>query len=240
MGFTHYIARASLGDVDWEVHRRFVKYGRGSFPGPALKVTVRRGTAILKSSFELEDLVGWATLKAMPEPKVSVSGVIYGYKDFSSILAEIGCREGARKAERGMFKAKVELEEIDAGKLAELYEAASPTCIMLLNVKPISSTTPKLTVKKRIPKPLVDVLKTDFAVGRTRADDIYKLLSEGLFPDLDLKAFRELSCRYTLRVMRIILPEHGDIRLDSRRELEILRELEIDGVKRVDSFRCTV
>ncbi len=240
MVFIHYIARAALGDVDWWVHRRFIKYGRGTFPGPAFEATVRGKNATLRSSFELEDLVGWATFKAAAEAKVSVKGLIYGYRDFSDVLAEMGFRGSVRKSERGMFKAELELDEVDAWKLVELYEKTSPQCIILLSAKPISSAVPKLTVKKKIPRPLVDELKVDFAVGRTRAEGIHTLVSEALIPDLEPKAFRKMSCKYTLRVMKILPPEQGDIRLDSKREVEIVREIEVDGVKRVDSFSCIV
>ena len=56
------------------VHRHFYRYSRGSFQGPALKISKTASKMTLKGSFEYEDLIQEIVAISIPDAEVEVNG----------------------------------------------------------------------------------------------------------------------------------------------------------------------
>ncbi|MHA1714431.1 MAG: hypothetical protein ACTSXP_02205 [Promethearchaeota archaeon] len=73
---------------DNTVHKRFVRFSRGIFQGPALKIDKTTKKITIRGSTDYEDILSHLVLKAMPFDKVTVSGKIFAFDDPNFILQE--------------------------------------------------------------------------------------------------------------------------------------------------------
>ena len=139
------------------VHRHFIRYSKGNFVGPAVKVRFSKKITI-DGSFEFEDLFAWLASKAMISEKnndeIQITGVILSARDFSEALFEIGLDSWVVKKSTGKtknFKCVLDTPTpILCDQLKELVEKLNSSCYLMFN---FNTGLISLKTKKKPPRP---------------------------------------------------------------------------------------
>jgi len=238
--YKHFITRIIQGDVDEFTHLKFSRYGRGTFPGPAIQLNIRKNKLMLNTSFLYEDFAGAFLAHFLPGGKhFKVGGNIFAYQDLSSEISNIVPTISMKKS-KNLYKAILQTE-LSSEKIKELYSLLGGRCYILISVKPSQGMLPKLQIKKNIPKLTDQIieLKTDFCKATLHSDEeVLKVFIEEVLPDFQEKIkfpFKSLNLKNQIVVTDIILPENWrsmpsrEVRLKSKRKGKIIRVLAING-----------
>lgn len=238
--YKHFITRIIQGDVDEFVHLKFSRYGRGTFPGPAIQLDIRKNKLVMSASFLYEDFAGAFLAHFLPSGKhFKVGGNIFAYQDLSPELSNI-VPSISMKKDKNFYKATLQTE-LSSEKIKELYSLLGERCYILISIKPHQGMFPKLQIKKSIPKLTDQIieLKTDFCKVTLQSDEeVLKVFIEEALPDFQEKTkfpFKSLSLKNQIVITDIILPEDWrsmssrEVRLKSKRKGKIVRVLTING-----------
>ena len=238
--YKHFITRIIQNDVDELTHLIFSRYGRGTFPGPALQLKTQKNKITINASFLYEDFIGAFLAYFLPSgEQFKLTGNIFSYRDLSSALSSIISSVSMKKS-KNLYKATLQLE-LPSEKIKKLYSLLGGKCYILVSIKPVQGTLPKLQIKKSIPKLTDQIveLKTDFCKATLpNNEEILKVFIEEALPDFQEKikmSFKSLDLKNQLVVTDIILPENWrsmpsrEVRLKSKRKGKIVRTLTVDG-----------
>jgi len=226
--------------VDEFTHLIFSRYGRGTFPGPALQLKIQKNKITINASFFYEDFTGAFLAHFLPNNKqFKLTGNIFSYRDLSSELSDIIPSVSMKKS-KNLYKATLQLE-LPSGKIKRLYSLLGGKCYILVSIKPLRGTLPKLQTKKSIPKLTDQIieLKTDFCKAiLPNNEETLEVFIEEVLPDFreEIKiSFKNLDLKNQIVVTDIILPENWrsmpsrEVRLKSKRKGKIVRTLMVDG-----------
>lgn len=238
--YKHFITRMIQNNVNEFVHLIFNRYGRGTFPGPVLKLVFRRNKITINSSFLYESFTGAFTAYFLPvDEKFKVTGSIISHQDLTSQLSKIIPSISMKKS-KNLYKATLQMET-SAENIKNLYSLFGEKCYLLISIKPLKGTIPKLQTKKSIPKLTDQIieLKLDFCKADLQSnEEILEVFVKEALPDFKDKIdipFKNLNLKNEFVIKDIILPESWksmpskEVRFKAKRKGKIVRILTING-----------
>ncbi|MHA2430762.1 MAG: hypothetical protein ACXACC_06990 [Promethearchaeota archaeon] len=136
------------------VHRHFYRYSRGSFIGPALKISKTSAKITLKGSHEYEDLILELVTQSISNlnQDIEIKGKLVTGSDISELLSNLGLNWDLKRSSGQTKNYTTEInDKIKKKSLLEIIEAFRKNCYFLIsfNINPNC----KVTTKKKIPQP---------------------------------------------------------------------------------------
>ncbi|MHA1594033.1 MAG: hypothetical protein ACTSXJ_03950 [Candidatus Baldrarchaeia archaeon] len=243
MGYKHFLTKLVTGKTDDFVKKRMLRYGKGTFDGPAIHVVERRSAITLEGSFLYEDLIGFLALKSLPpDANVDVSGNVFSPEDIRSYLKGLGLSVKTGRKSGVLLKYNVS-GKIPVSELLRLYEGLSTRCYLLLSFTYTDEAKVTLKCRKTLPSWKEEVettieKKIKFCSAKVPvSSEVKDLIISEVIPDFAEEIegdAKELMLRNTIIVERIIIPEElkglpsSELRVKAIREGKILRSLRVD------------
>lgn len=198
--------------ISTRAHEKFIRYSKGIYVGPLIKISKQKEKIKIKSSFHIVDELIHLAAKFSKEEDAQIKGTINHNEDLAEEFAKIGIKYIKVKKSRGIFK-----YEIDNILNLKTFEKNMLKYNPLIN---FSTSNVKLTTKKSFPKPSKDITSNFcyLELPLESADYVYKffafdiketpkktvdishefIIEEVIYPEnknLDFKQIRELSKR---------------------------------------------
>jgi hypothetical protein len=227
----HFILEIFQGNRNQDhIHRKFVRYGRGEFEGPAMVIKNSGGRLRINASDEYVNLLG-GILTRNSSQGFNFSGDVISKDDVRNLLQELGIAIEKSAKKKGIFSFRVK-GSLPAEKLSGLYSGLEGSYLFL----DLTSTDgkSKLKTKKKPPKPGsgADLNFCSATLDSTLTDAI---MNEILF-DMETGGFREVKIYHSYTIDELLIPDEyrGDFalaRIHAKRKGTIKRVVEIDGEK---------
>jgi len=228
-----FIKKIFQDKVDEQVHKQFIRFGKGTYEGRAI-VNVRVGNEIkISTSFELtNDLLYFLANLAS---KFKVSGLLLCKENPTELLKKLGIEAVVEEKTR-LFQAKIE-QELTAEQLKELAEESY---FALLDC---FAQGIEFKVKKRLPTPRKGEVKMDekFCQLKLSKDYWQNFHSEFLFdlpPNL-----KKARIEHSYIIEKLIIPNTTDLekaRIEAKRQGKIIRKAIVDGKELIKEKEFTV
>lgn len=219
------------GNPDEEyIHRRFIRYGRGEFQGPMIKIKNEGDILKISSSEEYVNSLGWIMTKDSSK-EFSVSGSIISKEDISGYLRENSINVSKSAKKKGVYTLPVK-GFIPAETLSKIY-SEFPSQHIFLDLKPAEGKE-GLKTKKKPPKPGSGA-DQKFCSAALDLSSLKTVMDEFCF-DSNTGNFKEIEVSHKYVIKDIIIPEeyredYSMARIHSKRKGVIERSLTIDGKK---------
>ena len=125
------------------IHRRFIRYSKGIFDGPMIRIKFTKNKITVGSAFEYEDILTLLVVKSLPESHTAefpVTGKIISGKDFTETLKNLGLDLAAKaKKEKETKRVQNYVCNINAktpvymnrNTMIELIEKLHSSCYLL-------------------------------------------------------------------------------------------------------------
>ncbi|MFX1586854.1 MAG: hypothetical protein ACFFC1_01760 [Promethearchaeota archaeon] len=227
------------------VHRHFYRYSRGSFIGPALKISKTSAKITLKGSHEYEDLILELVTQSISNlnQDIEIKGKLITGSDISELLSNLGLNWDLKKSSGQTQNYTTEInEKIKKEVLLETIEALRKNSYFLIsfNINPNC----KVTTKKNIPQPSKKKVGEDdvnkriqFCTGyvNNTVQNLNTVIEQTL---LDFKSelpekWKVIIISNNYKINDIELPKDIKdsrlIRIMAIRSGKLLRSVEIDG-----------
>jgi len=231
----HFIKSIFLGkDLTEDIHKKFIKYGRGEFTGPSIEIKkVGKDEIKVRGSIDYVTLIGKIVTSINLENSFSFSGkIILKVKEMEDLLNEELKKaniEIKKFKKDGFFTYEVN-GSCNGKELYPLYDKFVNEYLLIdLNLmgKQILKT------KKKLPKP--GSVDENFFSAILNTLAIQDLIREVAF-DINNKNFSELKIFHRYVIEELIIPEEyknnfKEARIHAKRKGKILRVIDVDGVK---------
>ncbi|MHA1729253.1 MAG: hypothetical protein ACTSWY_11040 [Promethearchaeota archaeon] len=214
------------------VHRHFIRYSKGLFDGPAMRIKVpaTRKKVTINASFEFEDLLAWICAKAMKvfgaSDDFEITGNLISGVDFSKELQTIGLDKWIVKKSTGKtknFKCKLDSKApqvINGEILRELIEKLQATSYLLLNFNMTDSNSNLFSLKTKNNPPRPSSKGTQEESNFTKLikfsqlripinGEIHNLIIDEIAPDFKdeiLAESKTIEIESTYNINELILP----------------------------------
>ncbi len=237
----HFITKILTNSVDSSVHRAFLRYGRGEYPGPATEITITKvGKVKVRSTFMYQDLPATVMLTMVPVETVSLSGIILGYEPLDEILADLGFEAApSKKKPRTLLYQSKLVGSFTTKQAALLYESVGENAYIFCNLSTkigwLHKTKAKIPSAQKEP-PLSERLKFSTTQVPSGTEFVQELLHE-LVPDFaeDVPSeFSSLLIENTYEIQDLIFPPDmkqltsKEVRLKTQRSGILHRKLHVD------------
>ncbi len=202
----HYIKNIFENKQNEKVHNKLIRYSKGFFEGPKIKIRKQKDNIKIKSSFHIVDELLELVVKYNTENIVLIKGVIIYNEDLEKKFEELGLKYVKVTKSRGIHKYELN-HEVDIKKFFEVFNNYNPL---------VSFTTKdvKITTKKSFPKPNKEIsdsfcyiqlpisaekevyesfcfdIKDEYPKFVDISHDI--IVEEVIFPKTDLEDFKEI------------------------------------------------
>ncbi|RLI93262.1 MAG: hypothetical protein DRO89_00405 [Candidatus Altiarchaeales archaeon] len=227
----HFIREIFRGNQDREyIHRKFVRYGRGEFEGPVIRIRNSGNRLKINASDDYVNILGEILAKNSSKA-LNVSGNIISRDNIESLLSELGIPIEKATGKKGLFTLNLK-GTIPAENLSRLYSELKGSHIFLDLTS--SDKNSHLKTKKRLPRlgsePDQNFCSAIFDTSLTDA-----IMNEICF-DIDVKDFEEIKISHRYIIKELLIPEEyrenlALARIYSKRKGIIKRFVEIDGRK---------
>jgi hypothetical protein len=219
-----FIKKIFENKIDDSVHKQFVRFGKGTYPGRAvIKITKQPEKIKIGTSFEMaNDMVEF--ISELGGGKVS--GIVLSKEDISKSLHEKGFYDIDTSKKAGMFVSVIE-QDCNPSELKELV-SNSYACLLDIEAPGIS-----LKSKKKLPKPGKS--------GDLKIDDKFCQLELNIkfWPQVKKELafdiqndFKKSLAVHTYIISEIIMPkgekDFEKIRLLAKRKGKITRKITLD------------
>jgi hypothetical protein len=249
----HFITKILKDIVDESVHRAFLRYGRGEYPGPAAEITkTKAGKVKVRTTYMYQDLPASILVTLVPAETISISGFLLGYEPLDDVLMDLGFKsEPSKKKPRTLlYQSKID-GEYPVKQIEPLYKEVGPNAYIFLNLTTDIGWRHK--VKAKIPSaqkepPTAERIK--FATTQIPpATDFEQALLSELLPDFidDISSdFSSLLIENTYEIQKLIFPpdmkqvSSKELRLKTQRSGILRRTLIIDGSEFIRKHSMTV
>lgn len=221
-----FIKKIFENKIDDSVHKQFVRFGKGAYPGRAvIKITNQPNKIKIGTSFEMtNDMVEFCSSF---EQNSKISGIVLSKNDISDLMKQKNIKGNSEKKSGGLYyQNNIDEQEIDSKALNELA-LNSYACLLDIESRGIS-----LKSKKKLPKPgKAGDLKIDDKFCQLELDIKYwpKVKSEFAF---DMPDFKKALAVHTYTITDIIMPkgekDFEKIRLLAKRRGKIQRKITLD------------
>jgi len=209
---------------DEEVHRQFIRFGKGEFDGRFPLSLWKAKKIKVKTGFEFaNDLVILCTKLG----DAKVSGIVLSKEDISSVMSQNNIEGNSETKKGGLYyQNNIPSQELKKEQLIELEKVAYVT---LLDVEGEGF---KLKMKKKLPKPGKSADKIDDKFCQFEAEEkFYSLIKEDLF--WDTPEAKKVAISHVVKVDQIIMPEgekdYAKIRELAKRKGVLTRKISVDG-----------
>ncbi len=208
----HYIKDIFEGNLTEHAHNKFVRYSRGNFVGPLMKIKFSSSGIKLFSSFHFVDELVMLAADLIGNEKVHVKGSLVWNSDLSSQLSNLGIKYSKVSKARGIFKYELD-NEVNLKDF--LLNLGNFNYLISFKKDDIS-----LTCKSSFPKPnkefASDFCKLSFPVSCSK-----KILEEFAF-DIDSKIkIKEIVIKHEIIISDLEIPQIDDFELARRQAKRI-------------------
>jgi len=209
--------------LDEEVHRQFIRFGKGEYDG-RFPLSLRKSKKIkVKSGFEFaNDFV----ILCAKLGDANVSGIVLSKEDISSMMSQNNI-EGTSETKKGglYYQNNIPNQKLKKEQLIELEKVAYVTLL------DIEGEGFKLKMKKKLPKPGKNADKIDNKFCQFEAEEkFYSLIKEDLF--WDMPEAKKTAITHTVKVDQIVMPEgekdYAKIRELAKRKGVLIRKSVVD------------
>ncbi|MFX1496873.1 MAG: hypothetical protein ACFFBH_05075 [Promethearchaeota archaeon] len=227
------------------VHRHFYRYSRGTFTGPALKISKTSSKITLKGSHEYEDLILELVTESISNSNESfeVRGNLITGSDIQEQLSQLGLNwdlkisTGKTKYYKSDIKEKIKQE-----KLLEIIDPLRENSYLLLSF--VINPNCKITTKKNIPQPSKKKIEDDnmnqriqFCTGylSNTEKNVNSTLNSALsdFKSEIHDKWKTILILNNYKVKDLILPKNVKnsrmLRIMAIRKGTLMRSVEVDG-----------
>jgi hypothetical protein len=228
----HFIQEIFQGDQNQDyIHRKFIRYSRGEFKGPAVGMKNPGGLLKIHASEEYVNLLG-SILAGNSHQNLDFSGDIISRDDVGGFLSTLGIQVKKSTKKKGVFTLKVD-GSIQAENLMHIYSKLTGSYIFL----DLNSTENKSSIKtkKKPPKPGSEP-DQNFCSAVFDASLTNAVLDEICF-DVDIKDFGEIRISHKYVIKELLIPEEyrenfALARVHAKRKGVIERIIEVDGERK--------
>jgi len=249
----HFTTKILKDMVDESVHRAFLRYGRGQYPGPAAEITkTKTGNIKVRTTYMYQDLPASILITLVPVETISISGILLGYEPLDEVLAEMGFEsEPSKKKPRTLLYQSKLAGEYSTKQVEALYNEVGPNAYIFCNL--ITGLGWSHKVKTKIPSaqkepPIEERLKFGTTQIPAKTEFEQKLFSE-LVPDFINEIpshFSSLLIENTYEIQKLIFPpdmkeiSSKELRLKTQRSGILRRTLVVDGSELTREHSMTV
>jgi hypothetical protein len=249
----HFITKILNGTPDDFVHRNFLRYGRGEYPGPAAEISVTKaGKVKVRSTYMYQDLPALVMVTMAPVETITLSGLILGYEPLDEPLAELGFQTdpSKKKPRTKLYQSKL-AGEYSIKQVANLYGDIQKLAFVFCTLKTEMGWTHK--PKTKIPSaqkqpPVNERLKfctTTVPDGNEFLNEVLKQLIPDFLGEIPLE-FSKLQIENSYDIQDLIFPpdmkqlSSKEVRMKTKRSGILHRNLLIDGTEFVKKHPMTV
>ncbi len=249
----HFITKILNSTVDDIVHRNFLRYGRGEYPGPAIEITVTKaGKVKVRSTYMYQDLPAAVMVSMVPVETVSLSGLILGYEPLDEILTELGFKAdpSKKKPRTLLYQSKIAGDYL-TNQVANLYgdiqEIAFVFCS--LNTKIGWAHKPKTKIPSAQKEPLLSkrlkFCTTTVPDGNEFLNEVLNQLVPDFLGDVP-SGFSTLQIKNSYDIQDLIFPPEmkqlssKEVRLKTKRSGFLHRTLLVDAEEFTKKHPMTV
>jgi hypothetical protein len=239
-----------------EIHRHFYRYSRGSFIGPALKISKTKTKLTLKGSHEYEDLIQEMVVKGIlnPDEEFEIKGRLISGADVNDLIVELGYNWDLKQStgQTKNFKAEI-IDKVSKDSLLQSIKAFRENSYFLVsfNLNPNC----KVTTKKTIPQPSKKKVEEDdvnkrikFCTGylSTTDENLNNVIENAVY---DFKAelpknWKSLIIYNNYKITEIQIPKNVSnskiMRIMAIRKGKLIRSIDIDGDIREKQYSIVV
>ena len=225
----NFIKQIFKGDADEKTHQKFIKYGRGEFPGPMLEVKKQGKKIKVKGSFDYSDVFGKLIAENTNE-NFKVTGKIISRNNLEDELSNLNV-EIQKKSKKGKLKVYQIKTEADSEILKKLYELDA---YVLLTFAPMQKGSLNLKSKANLPGPGGNI-DNNFCSAAFDISMLDCVMDELCF-DIDAENFNKINkinISHKYIINELIVPEEfkndpTQIRIHAKRKGKIIRNIVVD------------
>lgn len=225
------------------IHRHFLRYSKGKFLGPAIKITKTNTKITLKGSFEYEDLIQEIIATIISDGEFEINGVLVTGSDIKEDISSLGLDLKLKKSTGKTINYKADIhDKINRNNLIEIIEKLRETSYLLLsfNLNP----TCKVSTKSRIPQPSKKKIEDDDINKRVQfckgvinnTERNIKLIIDLVLIDFKLNLpenWKTITITNNYNITDIIIPKNIQnsslLRIMALRKGQMIRTLNVDG-----------
>lgn len=196
----HYIKDIFEKNITNHTHNKFVRYSRGTFTGPLIRLKVQKSSIKIAASAHFIDELLYFVEKILKDKIVHVKGVVVWNKDLNEKFEELGIKYIKVSKSRGIFKYTID-NEVNITDFIEAFKNYN----LLINIK---TDEISMTTKSNFPKPNKEVAK-DFCKCTFPISLKDELFSEFAFDIKNVKA-KDIIIKHKIIITDIELPEIDD------------------------------
>lgn len=231
----HFIRDLFQENMTEHLHNKFIRYSRGDFVGPLLKLKFAKANVKVYASFHYTDELLTLFAEKLGDKQVRAKGTVLWNKDLAPEFEELGIKFGKVSKARGIFKYTIDNDVVlkDFVKLMNKYH-------VLLNVKEEGLT---YSTKKALPKPNKE-FGADFC-KLTLPNEMKDLIIDEFAFDLENRdKIKQIEVSHNIKINDIVLPE-GETdfeiaRRQAKRVGVIERVLIVDGEENLSQKELNV
>jgi len=231
----HYIKEIFEKKESERVHKKFLRYSKGTFTGPLITIKKTSENIKIKSSFHIIDELLYLTSKYTTDKNVHIKGVIIYNKDLGPEFGSIGLKYLKVSKTRSIYKYTLD-NEVDIKKFTNIFLKYKP----LINF--VSKNT-KLTSKKNFPKPNNEI-SNSFCHAELPLEAEKEIINMFCF-DIK-KPVKNVKISHEFIIDEVIFPENTEkltfeeVRRLAKRKGKIKRIIENNGEKKEYSFEFII
>lgn len=218
----HYVKDIFEKNPTQHAHDKFVRYSRGEFVGPLLKIKFGKDAVKIFASFHFVDELLMLVAKCLGNKVVHIDGSLVWNRDLTEDLLKLGIKYSKVTKSRGIFKYTLENDV----KIQDFVDEMS-SYNLLVSIK---EETVSLVTKTAFPKPNKE-FGADFCKASFPASFADVIREEFLF-DIKDKVSKEAEIKHHITVSDLKLPEidnFEEARRLAKRIGKITRDVKIDG-----------
>lgn len=222
----HFVKDLFTDNETEHLHNKFIRYSRGNFIGPLLKVKIAKANIKVYASFHYVDELLEFIAEYLGDKEVNVKGVLLWNKDLGPDLSSIGVDYVKLSKARGIFK-----YTLDTNVALNKFVAKLNQYNLLVNIKEDNLS---YATKSSFPKPNKE-FKADFCKLTLPIELKDKLLGEFCFDVENTDKVKTIEIENQIVVDDIKLPEgESDFNIARRmakRVGNLSRTVVVDGVE---------
>lgn len=226
----HYIKDIFEKKVTPHSHDKFVRYSKGDFIGPLLKIKVSKTEVKLSTSFHFIDELLILLSEVLNDNMVHVKGSLIWNQDLSPDMAKLGIKYSKVTKSRGIFKYQLE-NDVPFKQFVETMN--NYNVLVSLKTDEVS-----LTTKSSFPKPNKE-FTADFCKAVFPLKMLDRILEEFAFDVKDKKKVKDVNISHRIKVEDIILPSDAPdfetARREAKRVGKLDRVISVNGGEEVHS-----
>ena len=214
----HFIKEIFNNKINNQTHKKLIRYGKGVFQGPWLKLKIVGSKVNVSSTFHYVDEFYEFIFSKIFFEKIPVDISITYNEEISEKLLKLGVKNLQKTSRSGIFKFKFEAEmDLDLFKKLRQYK-------ILFNLK---NEIFSMRVKESYPKPNKDAV-TNFCRFQFSKEFIEPFSKEFLF-DLE-HILKEVEISHTIEVEDVELPkkivDFKQARIEAKRIGKVIRKIQ--------------